>query len=246
MAHYLPNLHQLKRNAEANSFYNFGMSMFVFFTICAIIVSSLTFVGSWISYQWELSPDSEKILSAKSSESTKILASDGSLLYEMFDKENREVVEAMETLTDKPVNKNYIPLSMQYSILALEDYQFYYNEYGVPLSNIVGAGVECITSGGANCRGASGIYQQLVKNKTQNDEQTIDRKIQEIISSYKLGISEDVTHDQVLNLYLNTVGFGLNAHGVQKASKTYFKKDIKDVTLPQACFLAGLPQIPGI
>ena len=244
MAHYLPNLHQLKRNAEANSFYNFGMSMFVFFTICAIIVSSLTFVGSWISYQWELSPDSEKILSAKSSESTKILASDGSLLYEMFDKENREVVEAMETLTDKPVNKNYIPLSMQYSILALEDYQFYYNEYGVPLSNIVGAGVECITSGGANCRGASGIYQQLVKNKTQNDEQTIDRKIQEIISSYKLGISEDVTHDQVLNLYLNTVGFGLNAHGVQKASKTYFKKDIKDVTLPQACFLAGLPQIP--
>ncbi len=244
MAQFLPSIHQLKRSTEANSFYSFGIAMFTFFTICAVVVSSLTFIGSWVSYQWELSPDSEKILSTKSSESTKILASDGSLLYEMFDKENREVIEPMENLTDKPVNKNYIPLSMQYAILALEDYQFYYNENGVPLSNIVGAGVECITTGGSNCRGASGIYQQLVKNKTLNDEQTIDRKIQEIISSYKLGISEDVTHDQVLNLYLNTVGFGLNAHGVQKASKTYFKKDIKDVTLPQACFLAGLPQIP--
>ncbi|MGL4759604.1 MAG: transglycosylase domain-containing protein, partial [Patescibacteria group bacterium] len=177
-------------------------------------------------------------------ESTKILASDGSLMYEMYDKENREIITAMETLTEKPVNKNYIPLSMQYSILALEDYQFYYNENGVPLSNIVGAGVECLTSRGDNCRGASGIYQQLVKNITQKDEQSIDRKIQEIISSYKLGSSEDVTHDQVLNMYLNTVGFGLNAHGVQKAAKTYFKKDIKDVTLPQACFLAGLPQRP--
>jgi penicillin-binding protein 1A len=244
MAKFLPSLHQLKRSTDANSFYSFGIAMFTFFTICAIIVSTLTFLGSWVSYQWELSPDSEKILNAKSSESTKILAADGSLLYEMFDKENREVIETMETLTDKPVNKNYIPLSMQYAILALEDYQFYYNENGVPLANIIGAGVECITTSGANCRGASGIYQQLVKNKTLNDEQTIDRKIQEIISSYKLGISEDVTHEQVLNLYLNTVGFGLNAHGVQKASKTYFKKDIKDVTLPQACFLAGLPQIP--
>jgi penicillin-binding protein 1A len=244
MAHFLPSIHQLKRSTEANSFYSFGIAMFTFFTICAIIVSTLTFLGSWVSYQWELAPDSEKILNAKSSESTKILAADGSLLYEMFDKENREVVDSMETLTDKPVNKNYIPISMQYAILALEDYQFYYNENGVPLSNIIGAGVECITTGGSNCRGASGIYQQLVKNKTLNDEQTIDRKIQEIIASYKLGISEDVTHDQVLNLYLNTVGFGLNAHGVQKASKTYFKKDIKDITLPQACFLAALPQIP--
>jgi membrane peptidoglycan carboxypeptidase len=244
MPNYLPNIYQLKKQASNNSLYNFALTIFTFFTISAVIVSSLSFVGSWISYQWELAPDSEKILSAKSSESTKILASDGSLLFEMYDKENREIVDEMETSTNKPTNKNYIPLSMQYSILALEDQNFYFNESGVPFSNIVGAGIECLTSAGNNCRGASGIYQQLVKNKTLNDEQTIDRKIQEIISSYKLGISEDVTHDQVLNLYLNTVGFGLNAHGVQKAAKVYFKKDIKDITLAQACFLAGLPQIP--
>jgi membrane peptidoglycan carboxypeptidase len=244
MSQYLPNIHQLKKSTEHNSLYNFAIMIFTFFVISAITISSLSFLGSWISYQWELAPDSEKILSTKSSESTKILANDGSLLYELFDKENREVVETMETLTDKPTNKNYIPLNMQYAILGLEDSNFYYNENGVPVSNIIGAGIECITTGGSNCRGASGIYQQLVKNKTQNDEQTIDRKIQEIISSYKLGVSEDVTHDQVLNLYLNTVGFGLNAHGVQKAAKVYFRKDIKDVTLPQACFLAGLPQIP--
>jgi membrane peptidoglycan carboxypeptidase len=244
MSQYLPNIHQLKKSTEHNSLYNFSIMIFTFFVISAITISSLSFIGSWISYQWELAPDSEKILSTKSSESTKILANDGSLLYEMFDKENREVIETMETLTDKPINKNYIPLNMQYAILGLEDSNFYYNENGVPVSNIIGAGIECITTGGSNCRGASGIYQQLVKNKTQNDEQTIDRKIQEIISSYKLGVSEDVTHDQVLNLYLNTVGFGLNAHGVQKAAKVYFRKDIKDVTLPQACFLAGLPQIP--
>jgi membrane peptidoglycan carboxypeptidase len=244
MPHYLPNIHQLKKQANHSSLYGFALTIFTFFVIASITVSSLSFVGSWISYQWELSPDSEKILSTKTSESTKILASDGSLLYEMYDKENREIIDTMETIADKPTNKNYIPLNMQYAILALEDSNFYYNDNGVPISNIVGAGIECLTSGGSNCRGASGIYQQLVKNKTLNDEQTIDRKIQEIISSYKLGVSEDLTHDQVLSLYLNTVGFGLNAHGVQKAAKVYFKKDIKDVTLAQACFLAGLPQIP--
>jgi membrane peptidoglycan carboxypeptidase len=244
MANYLPNIHQLKKQVANSSLYSFAVTIFTCFVLSAVIVSSLTFVGSWISYQWELAPDSEKILNSKSSESTKILAADGSLLYEMFDKENREVVESMETLTDKPVNKNYIPLSMQYAILALEDSNFYYNENGVPVSNIIGAGIECLSSGGSNCRGASGIYQQLVKNKTLNDEQTIDRKIQEIISSYKLGISEDLSHDQVLNLYLNTVGFGLNSHGAQKAAKVYFNKDVKDITVAQACFLAGLPQIP--
>jgi membrane peptidoglycan carboxypeptidase len=244
MPNYLPNIHQLKKQVANSSLYGFAVTIFTFFVISAIIVSSLTFLGSWISYQWELAPDSEKILSSKSSESTKILAADGSLLFEMFDKENREIIETMETLKDRPVNKNYIPLHMQYAILALEDQNFYYNENGVPVSNILGAGIECLSTGGNNCRGASGIYQQLVKNKTLNDEQTIDRKVQEIISSYKLGVSEDLTHDQVLNLYLNTVGFGLNSHGAQKAAKIYFDKDIKDVTLPQACFLAGLPQIP--
>lgn len=244
MINYLPNIHQLKKQVSKGSLYNFALTIFTCFVIAAVVISTLTFLGSWFSYQWELSPDSESILSSKSSESTKILASDGSLLYEMYDKENREIIETMETETNKPVNKNYIPISMQYAILALEDSNFYYNENGVPISNIVGAGITCLSTGGSNCRGASGIYQQLVKNKTLNDEQTIDRKIQEVISSYKMGISEDLTHEQVLSLYLNTVGFGLNAHGVQKAAKVFFKKDIKDITIPQACFLAGLPQIP--
>jgi membrane peptidoglycan carboxypeptidase len=252
MKSYLPNLYQLKRESSTFSLYTFAIALFTIFVIAGTFVSFFSFGGNWYASQWDQSLSPDVLAQLPSNQSTRILAADGSLLYEMYDKENREEIDLMEDINNqvdsKPVaelgGKNYIPLVMQHAMLALEDENFYTNENGLPIRNIIGAGVDCLVSSGSNCRGASGIYQQLIKNKTNDDSKSMDRKIQEIISAYRLGESGLFTHQEVLKMYLNTVGFGRNAHGVQKAAKTYFGKDIKDVTVAEACQLASFPQIP--
>jgi membrane peptidoglycan carboxypeptidase len=246
MSKFLPNIYQLKREASTSSLYSFSYLIFVIVIITATILSLLSFGGSWLVAQYEKSATPDEIFKRANPQSTKILASDGTLLFEMFDKENREEINVMEEKgIVAPKEGNYIPLSMQYAMLALEDKNFYRNENGLPINNILGAGLDCVSSGGKNCRGASGIYQQLVKNKTNDDSKSIDRKIQELITTYQLGQkNSQYTHKDVLKMYLNTVGYGRNAHGVQKAAKTYFKKDIKDITVAEACQLASFPQIP--
>jgi membrane peptidoglycan carboxypeptidase len=253
MPNTLPNIYKLKRDASGSSLYGFTIFIFTILIIIGIFISSLSFVGSWWAAQWDFSIAPDKIRDIPNSQTTKILANDGSLLYEMYDKENREEIEIMELKNGKKLRldgteikagENYIPLTMQHAMLALEDDKFYTNESGLPVSNILGAAFDCVTSSGRNCRGASGIYQQLVKNKTNEDSKSLDRKIQEIITAQRLGASTSLSHQDVLKMYLNTVSYGRNAHGVQKAAQTYFQKDIKDVTIDEACQLAAFPQIP--
>ena len=240
----VPNIYQLRRKVNSLSLFSFTSLIMKISLFLGLTISIVSFAGSWLSYQWELSASPQSITEIPSSQSTKILAGDGSLMYEMYDKENREEIYVMEQEGQPEPTSNYIPLKMQYAMLALEDENFYYNDNGLPVSNIIGATAECFTTLGSSCRGASGIYQQLIKNKTNNDGKSLDRKVQELISAYRLGSSPLANHQEVLRLYLNTVGFGRNAHGVQKAAQTYFNKNIKDVTIAEACLLASFPQIP--
>ena len=202
----------------------------------------VSFVAAWLIDQYEQARPLSSINDRK--ESSVVYARDGqTVLFKLFSEERREVVNLCDP--NLPLDKqagNCIPKQMQLAIIALEDEKFYYNATGIPWTNMLGAAAKCLTSAGDDCRGASGISQQLVKNLTGDNESTINRKIRELFTAMKL--NQENPHDKILDAYLNTVPFGRNAYGVQEAAKSYFDKDVKNISTPEACYLAALVQQP--
>jgi membrane peptidoglycan carboxypeptidase len=188
---------------------------------------------------WTRSPSLEEFIK-QPNESSIVYARDGTTrVYEFYKEEKREAIT---------INK--IPKVMQLAVIALEDENFYKNEQGIPWKNMLGAMQKCLTSGGDNCRGGSGLAQQLVKVMTKKQEVTADRKLKELISAIKL--NQESNHTDILEAYLNWVPFGRNSYGVEQASKSYFGRSISekngelDVINPaEACLLAAFIQSPG-
>jgi len=139
--------------------------------------------------------------------------------------------------------------------IATED-RDYYNHPGFDIVAILKAVYRAYRYGG-ELAGASTITQQVTRalylRLAECDkpdapsscyERSIDRKIREIILASE--INRSYTKDQILELYLNEIYYGNLAYGIEAASKTYFNKDAQDLTLAEAAFLAGLPQLPAI
>ena len=96
---------------------------------------------------------------------------------------------------------------------------------------------------GGRAKGGSTITQQVAKYLLQDDEYAISRKIREAILAFRL--EDTLSKQQILELYLNSIFLGRNAYGVQAASRAYFDKDVADLTLPEAAYLAVLPKAPS-
>ncbi|MEO0497366.1 MAG: penicillin-binding protein 1A, partial [Pseudomonadota bacterium] len=92
-------------------------------------------------------------------------------------------------------------------------------------------------------RGASTITQQTTKNFLLTSDRTVDRKIKEAILA--LRIEGEFSKDQILELYLNEIYFGLGAYGIAGASLAYFDKSVSELTLPEIAYLAALPKGPS-
>jgi membrane peptidoglycan carboxypeptidase len=200
------------------------------FGVGAIVIG--TYLSFWLIDVWNNQSNIEN-LGQEPSESSVVYAKDGTTeIFRYYDEENREVVELSE-----------ISPNMQMAIIALEDEKFYYNENGIPWSNLVGASFQCAVSTGDNCRGASGLSQQLIKNVKKDDEGTIKRKVRELFTAIKL--NQTTTKDEILEKYLNWVPFGRNAYGIEQASKAYFNKPAKDLSINESCFLASMVQRPS-
>lgn len=128
------------------------------------------------------------------------------------------------------------------AIIDTEDRRFYQH----PGVDVVGIGRAIVSNLRGRTEGASTITQQLVRNTILIDEQfeqTIKRKVKEAYLALEL---EDLyTKEDIVTMYLNTVYFGSGSYGIEAAAQTYFGVSAKDVTLPQAALLAGLPNAPG-
>lgn len=172
---------------------------------------------------------------------------EGSVVY---DKNNKEIYRYNSEGRQREIaDIKDIPDEMRSSIIALEDENFYQNQVGIPWQNLVGAAAQCFISGGNNCRGGSGLSQQLIKNVTGDDSITYGRKLNELLLAIKfnreIGENDQERQEKVLENYLNWIPFGRNTYGVQAASKSYFGKGINEkLTLPEACYLASMPQKP--
>lgn len=160
--------------------------------------------------------------------STKIYDRNGNILYKIYKNQNRSIVPL-----------TLIPTHVRLSTLAAEDAEFY-SHPGFSVKGIFRAAVTDIQTGGT--QGGSTITQQLVKNTLLTPEKTITRKVKEIILS--VGVEANYTKDQILEMYLNEVSYGGTAYGIQEASMQFFGKNVGDLDLAEAAFLAGLPKSP--
>ncbi len=163
--------------------------------------------------------------------STHIYDRNGKLLYEIYRDQNRT-----------PVSLSSLPRYVYQASIAVEDRDFYQHQGVSIVGGILRALKDTILR--RQLQGGSTITQQLVKSSLLSSERTIRRKIREIILA--LWTEKIFTKNQILELYMNQVPYGGAAYGIEEASRIYFNKHAKDLTLSQAAFLAGLPQAPTL
>jgi penicillin-binding protein 1A len=130
---------------------------------------------------------------------------------------------------------------MKQAIVAIEDKRFYEHR-GVDMRAIGRALVADVQSKGV-VQGGSTITQQFIKNAYVKDNRSIARKLKEAALAWQL--EQRKPKDWILTAYLNTIYFGNGAYGIEQAALTYFGKQAKNLTLPEAALLAGIPRDPS-
>lgn len=179
-------------------------------------------------------PSARFLTTSLPSLTTKIYDRHGELLYQIYQDENRSLIKLAD-----------LPPHVAQATLAAEDKNFY-RHFGIDFLGILRALshnlVNCKLAVDCSPEGGSTITQQLVKNALLTPEKSFTRKIKELILAIQ---AESLyTKDQILELYLNQVGYGGTSHGIEEASWTYFGKSARDLTLAESAMLAGLPVAP--
>ena len=137
---------------------------------------------------------------------------------------------------------NEVPTVMKQAILAAEDERFYQHG-GVDYVGVARAALANLTAGGVKKEGASTITMQVARNFLLNNEKTFTRKLAEVLLAFK--IEQNLSKDQILELYINQIFLGQRAYGFAAAANIYYGKDLKDLTPAEVAMLAGLPKAPS-
>ncbi len=166
-------------------------------------------------------------------ENSVLIDLDGNQVATLNGDENREIITLAEM-------GEYLPKAF----VAIEDKRFYEHN-GVDISRTLSATIKYVL--GNSTYGGSTITQQLIKNATGEKDKSSMRKVKEIAKAYQ--IEREMSKDQILESYLNTIPLGggaKNVYGVKVAANYYFDKEPKDLTLAQAAYIAGINHSPNI
>jgi penicillin-binding protein 1A len=191
---------------------------------------------AWLASVYDSAPSLASLRPITKGAVSKVYAADGSLIGVIHSDKIRQ-----------PISSARIPQDLKDATVAIEDRRFY-SHGGIDPSAIIRAGWEDLTAGGKPVEGGSTITQQLVRNLyIQDPQDTLKRKI---IEAHLANEEEDQhSKDWILTKYLNTASYGTNegatAIGVEAAAETYYSKHARDLTLPEAATIAGMPQAPS-
>jgi len=133
-----------------------------------------------------------------------------------------------------------IPPMMQAAVLAVEDARFFEHN-GLDFKGIARALVANATGG--RRQGASTITQQVARNFFLSSRRTLERKFKEALLALK--IEQQLSKEQILELYMNQIYLGQRSYGFGAAAQVYFGKPLKDLSIAEMAMLAGLPQNPA-
>ncbi len=195
-----------------------------------MILGALTGAGAGFLF-WSLSdlPRVEALEEYTPLESSRVYSSEGELIAEYY----------LERRTFIPYYD--IPAHVKNAFVAIEDERFY-RHHGLDFIGIMRALYYDIKAGKV-VQGGSTITQQLAKLLFLKPERSISRKIKE--AALSIQIENRYTKDEIIGLYLNQAYFGTNAYGIEAASRTYFDKSVRDLTIAEAALLAALPRAPS-
>ncbi len=160
-----------------------------------------------------------------------LLDIDGNYLATLNADEKREIITIEEM-------SKYLPKAY----IAIEDERFE-EHYGIDIRRTAKAIITYIKNDGYSSFGGSTITQQLVKNVTNNRDNTVERKIREWILAYEL--ERKYEKDDILEKYLNIIFMGADVHGVELGAQYYFNKNASELTLSESAYLAGITHSPN-
>lgn len=155
--------------------------------------------------------------------------------------QDHKLIAEFGEMRRSPIPYSEIPQNFINALLAAEDDNFR-NHYGIDLKSLFRAAFELLTTGHKQS-GGSTITMQVARNYFLSSEQTYTRKATEILLALK--IEQELTKDEILELYLNKIFLGYRAYGVEAAAQIYYGKSVKDLSLAQMATLAGLPKAPS-
>jgi penicillin-binding protein 1A len=185
--------------------------------------------GYWLRQAWQQLPAVDHLAQYSPALPLRIYSSEGTLLAE-YGEERREFL---------PIER--IPLVMRQALLAIEDARFY--EHGaVDFTGLIRATLANLTTG-QHGQGASTITMQVARGFFLTREKTLQRKLNEILLSYKL--EQQYSKDKLLELYMNQIYLGERSYGFAAASNIYFDKPLDQISVAEAAMLAGLPKAPS-
>src|SRR5690554_1818791 len=205
-----------------------------FFIKSAIFVAGLGLCGALLgtlalALAWPNLPDLSAMIDYRPRVPLRIYTADKVLIGE-FGEERRNILRF-----------NEIPDVMKSAILSAEDDRFYQHG-GIDWAGVARAVVANITHM-SKTQGASTITMQVARNFYLSSEKTYTRKFYELLLTFK--IEATLTKDQILDLYMNQIFLGHRAYGFAAASRTYFGKQLSDITIAEAAMLAGIPKAPS-
>lgn len=216
----------IKKKSKNKTFRNVVISLFIL--IIALTVFLTVYVVDGL-------PSLEELENPKTQLASNVYDRNGQIITQFFRLEKRREIEL-----------DSVPKYLVDALIATEDTKFY-SHWGVNLERFAKAMFKTFFLG--KKEGGSTITQQLAKNlygfkgKNESKFETLVRKIREWITAVQ--IEKNYTKDEILEMYLNTSYLGRGAYGVSTAARTYFKKRIQELTLPECALLIGLINLPG-
>lgn len=205
--------------------------VFIFSCVVVILLAGMGMaLGALLGYISTM-PDIDMLNDYTPPGITRVFDRTGNTQIAQYFAEKREVIHL-----------NDIPPHVVHAFIAIEDERFY-NHFGVDLEAI-GRAILADLQSGEKAQGASTITMQVARNVVLGQRQKAwARKFKELVTAMQ--IEQHYSKDQILEFYLNQIFFGASAYGIQAAAKAYFDKDVKDLSVPEAALLAGLPKAPS-
>lgn len=179
------------------------------------------------------------VSSAPKLSESKLSSTNSSLIYDS----NNNLIANLGSEKRESVSTEDIPLNLVNAITSIEDKRFFKHR-GIDIYRIFGAVWNNFTRSGT--QGGSTLDQQLIKLayfSTNESDQTLKRKAQE--AWLALQMERKYTKEEILTFYINKVYMGNGSYGMLTAAKSYYGKDLKDLSIAQLALLAGLPQAPS-
>ena len=208
------------------------LRFFAVFGVATLCTMAIGLAGAYIYLDPQI-PEASTFRNVKLEAPLRIYASDGELLGEFG--ERRLIPVAIED----------VPEAFISAVLDTEDKRFYQHsgiDYISLANDLIQLGARLVGINDDRLGGASTITMQLARNVSFTLERSFLRKFKEMLLSLK--IEQELTKQEILELYINLVPFGKRAYGAQAAAVTYYGKPLEELSLAQLAMLAGIPQRP--